>query len=138
MNFMDLRQWINFLEKGGELRRIIAEVDWIGEIGAVARRVLERKGPALLFENIKGYQSGRCTKLFTGGLAARSRLAFALGFPADISNRELVLYVMKKNRETSRPSWSRRGPVKEVIVRGEAVDQTEFPVLKWQYLEGGR
>jgi len=53
MNFMDLRQWINFLEKGGELRRIIAEVDWIGEIGAVARRVLERKGPALLFENIK-------------------------------------------------------------------------------------
>ena len=68
MSFMDLRQWIGLLEKEGELRRITAEVDWDREIGAVARRVLEKKGPALLFENIKGYRSGRCTKLFTGGL----------------------------------------------------------------------
>ena len=42
-------------------------------------------------------------------LAARSRLAFALGFPADISNRELVLYVMKKNRETLPPVLVKAG-----------------------------
>ena len=49
MGFMDLRQWIALLEKEGELRRITAEVDWDREIGAIARRVLEKKGPALLF-----------------------------------------------------------------------------------------
>ena len=56
MGFMDMRQWMALLEKEGELRRIAAEVDWDREIGAIARRVLEKRGPALLFENIKGYR----------------------------------------------------------------------------------
>src|SRR6266702_5416910 len=103
MGFMDLRQWIALLEKEGELRRITAEVDWDREIGAIARRVLEKKGPALLFENIKGYTRGRCTKLFTGGLGSRARLALALGFPRDVPNGDVVQYVMKKNRETITP-----------------------------------
>ncbi|MGH7248332.1 MAG: hypothetical protein ACREH9_09525, partial [Pseudomonadota bacterium] len=71
MGFSDMRQWVASLEREGELRRIMAEVDWDREIGAVTRRVLEKKGPALLFENIKGYKDGRCTKLFTSGLGAR-------------------------------------------------------------------
>ena len=90
MGFMDLRQWMALLEKAGELRRITAEVDWDREIGAIARRVLEKKGPALLFECIKGYRSGRCAKLFVSGLGARSRLALALGFPRKAANREIV------------------------------------------------
>src|ERR1700738_826497 len=97
MKFMDTRQWIALLEKAGELRRITAQVNWDREIGAVARRVLEKKGPALLFENIKGYASGRCTKVFVSGLGARSRLALALGFPREANNREHIQYVMKKN-----------------------------------------
>ena len=137
-SFMDTRDWIALLEKEGELRRITAEVDWNREIGAIARRVLEKKGPALLFENIKGYQSGRCNKLFVSGLGARSRLALALGFPRDVANRELIQHVMKKNRETLAPVRVETGPVKDVIVRGETIDQTEFPVPQWNYLEGGR
>src|SRR5499426_3213024 len=103
MAFMDMRQWMAVLEKAGALRRITAEVDWDREIGAIARRALEQKGPALLFENIKGYRGGRCNKLFVSGLGSRSRLALALGFPGDVANRELVQYVMKKNRETIAP-----------------------------------
>ena len=85
------------------MRRITAEVDWDREIGAISRRILEKKGPALLFENIKGYANGRCTKLFVSGLGARSRLALALGFSRDAANRELVQHVMKMNRETIPP-----------------------------------
>src|SRR5260370_14264570 len=133
-----MRQWIRLLEKGGELRRITAEVDWNREICASARRVLEKKGHALLFESIKGYRNGRCTKLFASGLGAQSRLALALGFPRDVANRDLIQYVMKKNRETIAPVIVETGPVKEIIVRGDAIDQTEFPVPQWQYLEGGR
>src|ERR1700761_201813 len=138
MGFLDMRQWMAQLEQHGELRRIKAEVDWDREIGAITRRPLEKKGPALLFENIKGYKDGRCTQLFASGLGARSRLALALGFSQDASNRELVQYVMKKNRETIPPVMVDTGPVKDVIIRGKDIDQTEFPVPKWHYLEGGR
>src|SRR5580658_4753051 len=117
MGFLDMRQWMAQLEQHGELRRIKAEVDWDREIGAVTRRMLEKKGPALLFENIKGYKDGRCTKLFASGLGARSRLALALGFPREASNRELVQYVMRKNRETIAPVMVGSGSVKEVIVK---------------------
>ncbi len=138
MGFRDMRQWMAQLEQHGELRRIAAEVDWDREIGAITRRTLEKKGPALLFENIKGYTGGRCTKLFVSGLGARSRLALALDMPHDAANRDLVQLVMKKNRETAPPVIVDSGPVKEVILRGDAIDQTEFPVPKWHYLEGGR
>ena len=46
MGFMDLREWLAMLEKQSGLRRIAAAVDWDREIGAIARRVLEKKGPA--------------------------------------------------------------------------------------------
>jgi UbiD family decarboxylase len=138
MEFMDLRQWLALLEKEGELRRIGVEVDWDREIGAIARRVLEKKGPALLFERIRGYETGRCTRLFTGGLGTRGRLALALGFPKDAPNRELVQHVMRKNRETVPPRLVATGPVKDVIVRGDAIDQAEFPVPRWHFREGGR
>ena len=107
MGFMDMRQWMALLDKEGELRRITAEVHWDREIGAIARCVLEKKGPALLFENIKGYASGRCTKLFVSGLGARSRLALVLGYPRDAANRELVQHV---NDQTHRPCRIRFRP----------------------------
>jgi UbiD family decarboxylase len=123
---MDLRQWIGLLEQEGELRRVTAEVHWDRELGAVARRVLEKKGPALLFENITGYRRGRCTRLFTGGLGDRRRLALALGFPKDVANSELLQYVREKNRATIPPRIVPTGPVKEVIVRGPST-RTSFP-----------
>src|SRR2546421_11547997 len=118
MSFVDMREWITRLDTEGELRRIKAEVDWDRELGAIARRVLEKKGPALLFERIRGYEAGRCTRLFTGGLGSRARMALALGYPPDTSNAELVQYVMKKNRETVPPRVVPTGPVKEVVLQG--------------------
>jgi 4-hydroxy-3-polyprenylbenzoate decarboxylase len=51
----DLRDWIRHLETAGQLKRITAQVDWDEEIGAIVRKVSAQEGPALLFENIKGY-----------------------------------------------------------------------------------
>ncbi len=138
MGFMDLREWLGVLDAQKGLRRITAPVHWDRELGAIARRVLEKKGPALLFETIRGYESGRCTRLFTGGLGSRERLALALGLPPETSNAELVQYVMGKNGERVPPRIVATGPVKEVVLRGEQVDQTEFPVPRWHHLEGGR
>src|SRR5437763_15928955 len=136
MAFTDLREWLGRLDKDGELRRVTAEVDWDRELGAIARRVLEKKGPALLFERIKGYETGRCTKLFISGLGSVGRLALALGFPKDVSNRDLVQHVMKLNRQAIPPKTVATGPVQAVIVRGTDIDQTERPVPTWPYREG--
>ena len=115
---MDLRQWMDLLDREGELHHIAAPVNWDREIGTISRKVLERKGPALLFENIRGYKNARGRRVFTGGIGTRERLALALGFPKDTSNREIVQHVMKKNGERIPPVRVATGPVKENIVKG--------------------
>ena len=53
----DLRDFIATCEKEGELRRVKAEVDWELELSHICKVVEEKSGPALLFENVKGYKS---------------------------------------------------------------------------------
>ena len=51
----ELGDFINKCEQEGELLRIKKEVDWNLELGTIAKLSEERQGPALLFENVKGY-----------------------------------------------------------------------------------
>jgi 4-hydroxy-3-polyprenylbenzoate decarboxylase len=50
----DLRGFIKLLEERGQLRRISALVDPDMEIAEISNRMLQRGGPGLLFENVKG------------------------------------------------------------------------------------
>ncbi len=52
-----LRDFIGICEKEGQLKRITTEVDWDLELSHVSKVVEGRGGPALLFENVKGYAS---------------------------------------------------------------------------------
>ena len=76
-NSSDLDAWLDKVEALGELKRITAEVDPDLEAATITYLVGSERSPALLFENIKGYRDGRCTKLFVSGLGSRSRLALA-------------------------------------------------------------
>jgi len=61
----DLRDAIIALEKWGLLRRVKVEVNPLLEVAEIARRTMYRRGPTLLFENIKGYPGWRmATNLF--------------------------------------------------------------------------
>ena len=51
----DIRELIQVLENANELKRIKAEVDANLEIAEILRRTMYQNGPALLFENVKGY-----------------------------------------------------------------------------------
>jgi len=63
--FKDLREALATLEKWGLLRRVKVEVNPELEVAEIARRVMYRRGPTLLFENIKGYPSWKmATNLF--------------------------------------------------------------------------
>ena len=55
MKYNELRDFLTLLEQQGELKRITLPVDPHLEITEIADRTLRAGGPALLFENPKGY-----------------------------------------------------------------------------------
>ena len=55
MAYSNLRNFIETLEKHGELKRVSAEVDPALEIAELADRAVKSGGPALLFENPRGH-----------------------------------------------------------------------------------
>ena len=55
MTLDDIHQFVDELEKAGELKRIITQVDSDLEIAEILRRTMYANGPALLFENVKDY-----------------------------------------------------------------------------------
>src|ERR1044072_3286971 len=60
--FGDMRNWMKALKAAGELREIDAEVDWNVELGTVTRMAQgPGAGPALLFKNIKDYNTNTTT-----------------------------------------------------------------------------
>jgi len=63
-SFMDLREFIAELEKRGDLVRIAVEVDPNLEMTEIADRTLRGGGPALLFENPKGFDVPVLANLF--------------------------------------------------------------------------
>ncbi|MFC2032812.1 UbiD family decarboxylase [Chloroflexota bacterium] len=134
----DLRTWMEKLATEGELKRIKAKVGWDGEIAEIRRRVLQERGPALLFENIEGYENTWCRKLFTGELAGTRRVALMLSMPKDTPRPDVLQLLRKRLREPIEPVRLATGPVKENIVKGDDVDLFQIPVPKWHPLDAGR
>ena len=75
MYYQDLREFITELEKQGELKRITTPVKSELEITEICRRTLERKGPALLFENVVNNSIPVLANLF----GTTKRVAIAMG-----------------------------------------------------------
>lgn len=132
---MDLRDFIERCEAAGELKRVKAEVDWNLEISHISKLTEEKKGPALLFENIKGYTS----PVFTGAFGTAGRLATALGMPSHYSMCDAAREWMKLTIKDLIPAREvNDGPVLENVLEEGQVDLTMFPVPKFYPLDGGR
>ena len=139
--FGDLRGWINALREAGELREVDAEVDWNIELGTIMRLAQGAgSGPALLFNNIKGYNSpeSRGRRVFGGGLSSYRRVAMMLGLPPDTHPRELVKVGRNILAGSIAPTIVKTGPVKDNIITGADVDLFQFPTPYWNRLDGGR
>ena len=131
----DLRDFINLCEKEGELKRIKTEVDWNLELSHVAKINEERKGPALLFENVKDYSIPVLTSAFT----TPKRLAICLGMPRDYSMCDMAREWMKlTTKKLIPPNEVKDGPVLEVVKEGDDVNLYDFPAPKFYPLDGGR
>jgi UbiD family decarboxylase len=93
---LDLREFIAELDKTAELR-VVNGADWNLEVGTITELSGEIAGPALLFNNIKGYPEGY--RIITNVISTPRRLAIALSLPVDISPIELVRLVKEKFKE---------------------------------------
>jgi 4-hydroxy-3-polyprenylbenzoate decarboxylase len=139
--FKDQRGWLDALRAEGELKEITAEVDWNIELGTIMRLAQGTgDGPALLFSNIKDYNgpNARCSQVFGCSLSSYRRVAMLLGLPPDTHPRELVKVARTILQGTIAPKIVKDGPVKENILKGDAVDLFEFPTPHWNRLDGGR
>ncbi len=74
MGYQSTRECIQALERAGQLLRISQEVDPYLEMAEIQRRVYAAKGPAVLFENVKGCKFPCVSNLF--GTPERARLLF--------------------------------------------------------------
>ncbi len=72
----DMRDFLDLLERKGQLKRISAPVDADLELAAISDRVLGRGGPALLFENVIGSSIPVAINL----LGTVDRVAWSMGY----------------------------------------------------------
>jgi UbiD family decarboxylase len=138
MAYRDLRDFITFLEKEGELRRIPLEVDWRYELAGWIRKSddLRPPGPALLFEKLRGYSSDY--RIASGLIGSYLRFAMALGLPAKTSPLNIANVFRDRIKTPLAPVMVKDGPCQENIDLGEDVDLLKFPVPWWHPMDGGR
>ncbi len=151
MAYDDLRQWIAALESARELKRIGAEVDPILEITEITDRVSKRGGPALLFENVKGYPGAR---VLINQFGSERRMSMALGVNSldQVADRiryfmdvkspqglldKIKMLPMLADLSKVFPRMVSTGPCKEII-RKDDFSLLDFPVLKCWPGDAGR
>jgi 4-hydroxy-3-polyprenylbenzoate decarboxylase len=130
----DMRDFIEQAEAEGMLHRIKAEVDWDLELSHIAKINEEKKGPALLFENIKGYNSPVITSVCT----TSQRLSLIMGMPRESTLVDIMKEWVDKHDNKIPPEYVKDAPCKENIMKGDDVDLFKFPAPKYYPLDGGR
>ncbi|HLR17458.1 MAG TPA: 4-hydroxy-3-polyprenylbenzoate decarboxylase [Alcanivoracaceae bacterium] len=144
MQYTDLRDFIQQLEQRGELKRISFPVDPNLEMTEISDRTLRAGGPALLFENVKGYNTPVLANLF----GTEKRVALGMGRESIEELRELgeLLAFLKEPEPPSgfrdalskapvftkvlsmNPKVASKAPCQEVVFEGDEVNLYDLPI----------
>ena len=145
MNFSDFREFLDYLEQQGELKRITYPVNPYLEMTEIADRVLRNEGPALLFENPIGYDMPVLCNLF----GTPKRVAMGMGRENTSALREIgellaflrepdppkgirqFFNVLPKYKQVLNMPVKQRSsaPCQEVIFENDEVDLTRLPIM---------
>lgn len=153
--YRNFNEFIDTLEKAGELIRISTPVDPLLEITELTDRQakLPGGGKALLFEN-----TGTDFPVLTNAMGSARRIAIALGVKTvpDISGRINQLFtaalqpkdgfmdklkmlpLLKQVSQWMPKNKSGRGECQQVVWRGDDVDLGRLPILRCWPHDGGR
>ncbi len=137
MEYNDLREYMEIVDRLGELRKI-ENAHWNEEIGALTEIEAENYGPFLIFDKIPGYPAG--FRVASNGFVTLKRTAAALGLPQDLTPMETLKAWRQKVRDLKPipPVYVDKGPILENIVSEKDVDISKFPAPKWHSRDGGR
>src|SRR5947209_4667142 len=139
----DLREWIDLLEREGELVRVGAKVDPYLEVTEIVDCTVKAGGPALLFEHPKGSQHPLLINQF--GTERRMCLAFDARRLDEVATRLQSVIEMQppqglvekvkglaklKSIADSMPKSVRSGPVHEVVLQGDDVNLDLLPIQR--------
>ncbi len=137
----DLRDWLTKVNNLGELITIEG-ADWNLEIGHFADpKVSGNLNSVFLFDKINGYPSGY--RIAMPRLVTAGQTALTFNLP-ECSQTELIDLIRQKwinweaNLDDFKVKIVDNGPVLENVHSGDDVDLFEFPVPKWNLLDGGR
>ena len=142
--YKDLRDFIAALEAKGQLKRISQEIDPHLEMTEICDRTLRAGGPAILFENPKGYDYPVLANLF----GTPERVAFGMGEGSVEALREVgKLLAMLKEPEPPKgmkdawdklpifkqvmnmgPKKVRNAPCQAHVIEGDDVDLGKLPI----------
>lgn len=134
VKYKDLREFLDFLEEQGDLKRIQYPVDPNLEMTEISDRVLRADGPALLFENPIGFETPVLTNLF----GSARRVSAAMGCE-DVSQLREVGKLLAFLKEPEPPAglkdaWDKAPLFKKVL--NMAVKEVKKPACQEFVLEG--
>jgi len=142
-SYKNLEDCLKDLEKDNQLIRIKEEVDANLEMAAIHLRVFESKGPALLFENIKGTSFRAASNIF--GTIDRSKFIFRDSFNQiqdliDLKNDPIKFF--KKPFANIKTGWNALHalPLKNPIINENKFHEikiSDLPLIKHWKLDGG-
>jgi len=148
MNYRDLRDFIDQLEKLGELKRIAIEVDPVLEMTEICDRVLRAGGPALLFEKPRGAFGSIRMPVLANLFGTPRRVALGMGQESLEALREVgrTLAYLKEPEPPKgfKEAWDRlpmlkqvlsmapkvlsSAPCQDVVWEGKDVDLARLPI----------
>jgi 4-hydroxy-3-polyprenylbenzoate decarboxylase len=142
----DLRGFLKLLEERGQLRRIKTLVDSDLEISEISNRMLQRGGPGLLFENVKGSEYPVAINL----LGTEERVCWAMNMDKPIELEELgkklsMLQQPKPPKKISqavefgkvlfdvvkaKPGRDFFPACQQIVIEGDDLDLTKIPMIR--------
>ena len=145
MSLSNFRDFLDYLEQQGELKRITYPINPYLEMTEIADRVLRSQGPALLFENPIGYDIPVLCNLF----GTAKRVAMAMGREKTTELREIgellaflrepeppkgirqFFNILPKYKQVLNMPVKRRSsaPCQELIFKNDEVDLTQLPIM---------
>ncbi len=150
----DIRAFLDFLEKKGQLRRIKKPVDPDLELAAITDRVMGMGGPALLFENVIGSPIPVAVNL----LGTVDRVVWSMGLdsiseletlgeklsllqqpePPKGIKKSLKLGGLAWDLLRAQPDLDLLPPCHQNILKGNEIDLNNFPLIRPWPQDAGR
>ncbi len=144
MSYSDLRSFLDLLESKGQLKRISQPISPNLEMTEICDRVLRAQGPAILFENVEGYDMPVLGNLF----GTPERVALGMGQESVEKLREVgELLAFLKEPEPPKgmkdawdklpifkqvlnmsPKQVRKGACQKIVVKEDNVDLSKLPI----------